>query len=452
MLRPRTIKEGSVGLFALLGLFVIGGIAVWLRGGAFGNPGYRVLVQFTDASGLQVGGSVRYRGVPVGRVAELIPGSNGILAKLEINSTQLRIPADVQVEISRYGLLGEAAIDMIPDRQLSEAALALDPLSMDCPESGKILCNGDELTGQAGSQLTNSVARLAQAYSDPEFVANISATIQSANLAASRIAVMSEEITALSKNANQQVRGFGRTSEAIAGAADNAALLTERVNQVVQTNQDHINRTIQEASLLMVNLNQLVGENRQQVNLTLKSIETTNHDLQQLGREMTTAVATVNEGLLAIDSQKVTTDLAQLLENAAVTSNNIRQISQDLNDPTLMLSLQQTLDAARSTFENAQKITSDVEELTGDPAFRSNLRRLVDGLGKLVSSTENLQQQVYTAHTLERSGQQLRFQMDHQQQLALYYQNLGAVTPHPGSPQPTKLAKPTVIIPPPKSD
>ncbi|WLT37483.1 hypothetical protein NON20_16815 [Synechocystis sp. B12] len=32
MLRPRTIKEGSVGLFALLGLFIIGGIVLWLRG------------------------------------------------------------------------------------------------------------------------------------------------------------------------------------------------------------------------------------------------------------------------------------------------------------------------------------------------------------------------------------------------------------------------------------
>ena len=455
MLRPRTIKEGSVGLFALLGLFVIGGVAVWLRGGGFGNPGYQVLVQFTDASGLQVGGAVKYRGVPVGKVAKLMPGSNGVLAQLEISSTQLRIPADVQVEISRYGLLGEAAIDMIPSHQLSEAALAIDPLGPDCGVSGKILCNGDELKGQGGTQLTNSVARLAQAYSDPEFVADINATVKSANLAAARIATMGEEITALSKSANQQVRGFSRTSQAIAAAADNASLLTDRVNQVVLTNQDSLNRTIQEASLLMVNLNQLVGENRSQVNLTLKSIEATSQDLQQLGGEIKTTVATVNEGLSAIDSKQITNDLALLLENAAVTSNNIRQISQDLNDPTLMLSLQKTLDAARVTFENAQKITSDVEELTGDPSFRNNLKKLVDGLGQLVSSTENLQEQVYTAHTLERSSQQLRFQIDHQQQLALYYQRLGASTLDVVSPpptQPTKLAKPTAIAPQEKLD
>lgn len=448
MLRPRTIKEGSVGLFALLGLFVIGGVAVWLRGGGFGNPGYQVLVQFTEASGLQVGGAVKYRGVPVGKVTKLIPGSNGVLAQLEISSTQLRIPADVQVEISRSGLLGEAAIDMIPSHQLSEAALAIDPLAPDCGESGKIVCNGDELKGQSGTQLTNSVARLAEAYSDPEFVADIHATVRNTKLAAARIATLGEEITALSKTTQQQVRGFSRTSQAIAAAADNAAQLTDRVNQVVLTNQDSLNRTIEEASLLMVNLNQLVGENRHQVNLTLKSIEATSQDLQQLGGEIKTTVGTVNEGLNAIDSKQITSDLALLLENAAATSNNIRQISQDLNDPTLMLSLQKTLDAARVTFENAQKITSDVEDLTGDPSFRNNFKKLVDGLGKLVSSTENLQEQVYTAHTLERSSQQLRFQIDHQQQLALYYQRLGAETPHAAPPpptKPTKLAKPTAI-------
>lgn len=445
MLRPRTIKEGSVGLFALFGLLVIGGVAIWLRGGGFGRPGYNVLVQFSDASGLQVGGAVKFRGVPVGKVTRLIPGSNGVLAELEISSTELRIPYDVLVEISRYGLLGEAAIDMIPDRQLTEAALAIDPLSPSCQENQKILCNGDQLKGQAGSQLSSSVTRLTEAYSDPQFVADINATVKSANLAAARIATMSEEITILSKSANQQVKDFARTSQSIAKAADNAALLTERVNQVVLTNQDYVNRTIQEASILMVNLNQLVGENRDQVNRTLTSIEVTSQDLQQLGQEINTSVATINDGLNAIDSQQITTDLAQVLENAAATSTNLRQVSDQLNDPTLLLSLQKTLDSARLTFENAQKITSDVEDLTGDPAFRNNLRKLVDGLGQLVSSAENLQEQVYTTQTLERSGEQLRFQLEHQQQWALYYQQLLPPESNLSPPQPAKLVDPSVL-------
>ncbi|MEY2983988.1 MAG: hypothetical protein RLZZ568_605, partial [Cyanobacteriota bacterium] len=41
---------------------------------------------------------------------------------------------------------------------------------------------------------------------------------------------------------------------------------------------------------------------------------------------------------------------------------------------------------------------------------------------QLVSAAENLQGQVYTAHTLDRSTQQLHFQINRQQQLAQYYQ------------------------------
>ena len=69
MLRPRTVREGSVGLFALLGLVVLGMVAVWLRGGGFGKESYQIFVDFEDASGLQVGGPVRFRGVSIGTVS-----------------------------------------------------------------------------------------------------------------------------------------------------------------------------------------------------------------------------------------------------------------------------------------------------------------------------------------------------------------------------------------------
>ena len=73
MLRPRTVREGSVGLFALLGLIVLGGVAIWLRGGGFGTPSYRIFVDFDDASGLQVGAPVRFRGVAIGKLRPFHP-------------------------------------------------------------------------------------------------------------------------------------------------------------------------------------------------------------------------------------------------------------------------------------------------------------------------------------------------------------------------------------------
>jgi phospholipid/cholesterol/gamma-HCH transport system substrate-binding protein len=78
----------------------------------------------------------------------------------------------------------------------------------------------------------------------------------------------------------------------------------------------------------------------------------------------------------------------------------LRDLSSQVNNPATLLLLQQTLDSARATFQNVQKITSDVDDLTGDPAFRNNIRRLFNGLGGLLGSTEQLRQQVKVAQTL----------------------------------------------------
>jgi phospholipid/cholesterol/gamma-HCH transport system substrate-binding protein len=52
--------------------------------------------------------------------------------------------------------------------------------------------------------------------------------------------------------------------------------------------------------------------------------------------------------------------------------------------------LRETLDSARATFANAKKITADLDELTGDPKLRSNIRNLINGLGGLLSTAPNL--------------------------------------------------------------
>lgn len=94
-------------------------------------------------------------------------------------------------------------------------------------------------------------------------------------------------------------------------------------------------------------------------------------------------------------------NLEALSANAAQASANLRDVTKGLNDPNNVLVLQKTLDSARVTFENTQKITSDLDELTGDPKFRENLRQLVNGLSGLVSSTQQMQQDVKVANTLD---------------------------------------------------
>ena len=417
MLRMRTLQEGSVGLFAILGLIIFGGLVVWLRGGILGQKTYQILADFKDVSGLQIGAPVRYRGVAVGKILGLQPSSNGVRVLIEISSTDLRIPTGSKVQINRFGLIGEASVDITPSRILSEQALAIDPTSEDCAEVNKILCNNDEVEGTTGSQLVEALTRLSNAYSDPEFVGNLNAAVKSATKAGDRISILSEEITRLAKTARGQIGGVSGAIRRAEQAAQDASQLMRNVNTVVAENRLGINRTISSTANLMSNLDGLVAENRGNVINTLNSLERTSDEARQLAINLNTTVSRVNEGLDEIDMKALARDLEVLMANAAETAQNLQNLSQSINDPEVILTIQKTLDSARVTFENTQKITADVEELTGDPAFRNNVRKLINGLSNLVSYTEQLEEEVYAAQVLESISEQVEYQLLTQNQL-----------------------------------
>ncbi len=152
--------------------------------------------------------------------------------------------------------------------------------------------------------------------------------------------------------------------------------------------------TTRQVDRLITNLDSLVTTNRTSLTTALNNITETSEQLRVTVSNLTPTLNRFNQG-------KLIQNLETLSANAAQASANLRDVSSALNNPTNLLVLQQTLDSARVTFQNTQKITSDLDELTGDPALRDNLRQLINGLSGLVSSTQQLQQQVPVAQTLD---------------------------------------------------
>ena len=91
-MRSRTVREGSVGLLILLGLGVLGGLFLWLRGFNPASRSYRAVIQFSEVAGIQVGAPVSFRGVSVGRVIEVRAGANAVDVEIEISPGTLVIP------------------------------------------------------------------------------------------------------------------------------------------------------------------------------------------------------------------------------------------------------------------------------------------------------------------------------------------------------------------------
>lgn len=428
MLRSKSFKEGLVGLFILLGVFVFGGAIFWLKGGNFKDDSYQIVAKFEDAAGLKQGAKVRYRGIEVGKILEILPGANGVDIVMEINS-DLKIPQQVKVESVHYGLLGEAVIDMFPLVKLTTEAESINPLSSQCNQSDLILCDQQRIEGQAGPQLATTLSRMSELYTNQQFYDNLNAAAVSTALAGRKIATLSDDLSDFSKDIRKDIDKISQTAEALTNTANVAseqitvtseqiALTSEALRDTANVTSDQIAKlsdgfndtsynisnasreianTFTQVNALVANLNGIIDYNKSNFNSAIASVGTTTVRLNKLLEELEYTVTEANSTIKDVDTKKIAKNLEEF-------STNLQEISTSLNQPTNLVTLQQTLDSARVTFENTAKITSDLDELTGDPEFRSNVKKLVDGLGELVSYNESLEKQIELAKVLESAN------------------------------------------------
>lgn len=368
-MRSRTVREGSVGLLILLGLGLFAGLILWLRGLSVGSRSYKIVIEFANIAGMQAGAPIRYRGVTVGKVTQTRPGPNGVEVEAEISPADLVMPRGLTIEANQSGLLGATSIDITPVKQLTVAVNA-KPLDPNCNEQ-VIVCNKSRLQGQVGvsvDELIRSSIRFANVYSDPQFIKNVNAVTKNSAEAAAELTKLSRQFGTVARSLNQQIPTLAGAARSVSQTANQLGLTAGQVNSLIAANRSTLVDTL-------TNINQLTLQLR-------------------------TTVAGLSPVLNRVQQGDLLRNLELLSANAAAASTNFRDVSQALNSPSNLLVLQQTLDSARATFQNAQKITADLDELTGDPAFRNNLRNLVNGLSGLVSSTQQLHQQAQYAQIL----------------------------------------------------
>jgi phospholipid/cholesterol/gamma-HCH transport system substrate-binding protein len=405
-MRSRTVREGSVGLLILVGLALFGGLTFWIRGLTLGNRTYTIFVEFINTNGMQIGAPVRYRGVTVGNIKNIEAAANRVEVVVEISSADLRIPSNAIVEANQSGFLSETSIDITPLQAVPPEVLTANPLADDC-NSQVIVCDNDRLPGQIGvsfDALIRNSNRFAELYSDPAFFNNINSAARNAGVAAAGVAQLSSDLSQLSRAVRQEVNTFSTTANSInQAAAQTSAQVSIAANRISNT-ADQYSATATQLNELAANANDLIVSNRSTLVRTLDSVTQTSDQLRATVTSLDPTIARISTTVNGLNASAGRLNIDTLLQNLETLSTNAAQASttlRDFSDPANVLVLQQTLDSARVTFENAQKITSDLDELTGDPTFRNNLKELVNGLSTLVSTTEQLEQQTQVAQQLE---------------------------------------------------
>jgi len=254
--------------------------------------------------------------------------------------------------------------------------IASTPLKSNCQSTQTIICDGDIRDGESSvsfEQLLPSTLRLTELYSSPEFYENLNSAIANVGTTAAEITKLSDELVRLSDNINRQFEDF---------AVKTSTLVVS------------INQTADKINLLATDLDRLVVDNSATISSTLTSFNNASDRLNDLIAILNPAVEQLNSGLAATDSKQLFQNIERLTAKGAETFANLSTLSSAFSNQSNILVLQETLDSARVTFANTQKLTSDLDELVGDPNFRNNLRKLIDGLGNLVSSTNELDREI----------------------------------------------------------
>jgi phospholipid/cholesterol/gamma-HCH transport system substrate-binding protein len=405
-MRSRVVREGSVGLLILTGLGVFAGLFAWIRGVAFGGSSYALAVELPDTLGLDVGSPVRFRGVKVGEVTSLKAQTNGVLVTMDIKPATLLIPRESRVEASQSGFIGQIALDFRPRVEAERLALTetLTPFEPNCDRT-LILCNGDRLDGEVGANfdaLIRATTNIANQLGETDLqqtLANLSTASRSvtqlsrgARVTLKDVSTAATGLSQLSQETRRQLQDVNGITASITQAANQVGDAASQVGEL----GPKFSSTADQLGSAATEVTSLVQANRGTLVATLDNLSATSQDLKIVVNDLEPIIGRVEQG-------KLIENLETLAANGAQASETLNTLTTTLNDPAALLGVAQTLDSARVTFQNTQKITADLEQLTGNEEFRENLIRLINGLSKLLSSTQSLEQQLYAARSSSQS-------------------------------------------------
>jgi phospholipid/cholesterol/gamma-HCH transport system substrate-binding protein len=215
-------NEVVVGIVVIAGILLIIFGTLWLRGIALGREEVTVEARFREVGQLLTGSSVKFRGVPIGRVdaIALEPGGDAVIVTMSI-SGDVRLPADRVVVLAPESMFGDWQAEIVSRAQFPfyEYAQSLDPNVL----PGYALPDMSRLTAVA-----DQIARNLATISDRFEIAFTEETALNIREAIENIQEVSEQLTGLVSSQQVAIEEVARNLEQTSEAAGQAALTMQR--------------------------------------------------------------------------------------------------------------------------------------------------------------------------------------------------------------------------------
>ena len=176
----RSVRDAIVGFTLIGGIIGFSSTAFWLRGVRLGSSHWTLTARFNDAAGLAERSPVTYRGILVGSVRSISVTSESVVAELEINKADLRLPLPVTATVGSVSLLGGSARVALVSSGTPLPPDAPLPQAPGCQPTRQ-LCSGGTVVGQevpSLSTVTATMQELLAQVQDERVIPNVAASLE----------------------------------------------------------------------------------------------------------------------------------------------------------------------------------------------------------------------------------------------------------------------------------
>jgi phospholipid/cholesterol/gamma-HCH transport system substrate-binding protein len=403
----------ALGIFGLVCFGVLVFLGLRLVGIPFWARSFRTVLLLPHGRGLEIGDPVTYRGVRIGEVHSIQPEAEGVAVVVDIAPADRLVPIDSLIQVAPGEKEGDRTLDIIPRKELPSDIKIAKPLDRNC-DPNLILCSQGDL--ETTSQLQTSLRNLrllrkqtsqtlqtidTLGVNTDAFLAEVrqEQLVRSINLTLIALQKVIEKLSKLSDDTSGMLSTIrqNRTIEKISQISGDGAALLQEVRRTQTLNS--LNSTLVSVRGTSEEIRTFMAINRIRLTDTLTS-------LGQTSKQLNRSLRRLDPLAQQLEQTQLLGSLEQIATNTASLTSDLRKFSGALSDPQTLHRLRTLLAATESLILNLNKVTSDVDELTGNPRFREDVLQLIHGLSKLFSLVQKFSEQLSRAEVLDQVATQ----------------------------------------------
>lgn len=342
-----------LGLFVLAALMLLA-VLIILFGGfpTLFKATSRYTVVFTDAPGVSPGTPVRRSGVRIGEVksVDLDDATGKVRITLLLDKPHPLYQSDQATLV--HGLLGgDTSIDFVPQRVRGEQVEPV-PVPENTEFVGTTQANVATLLNQTSEMVPTTQETLNQIRTTLQRLEKMTPLVEdtlreyrdlgkAAREAVPEVRRTNDEIRELARTARETVPELRRTNDEIQVTARNWGKLGERLDVLVQTNQEKLVKTLENLNDTVVRVGSVFNEeNQRHLNATLKNVRAGSENLESMSKNTDAFIKESRQTLRRVNdsvgqAEQVLTNLQQatkpLAERSGTVMKNLEESTDQFN-------------------------------------------------------------------------------------------------------------------------